>query len=537
MVIKYIAFANVAVGIFLLIFSIKPTHEIGCTEQASRWKMLITLLFAVILGYLSVLIALVYHPINSDLSAMSLILFGASLFIALLVSRFRNLLNKANRSTQDEQYHSLHDSLTSLANRKYLFRSLQSLVQTKQQFSLLLIDLNNFKQINDGLGHYFGDKFLISVANLLQENTKQYGRLYRMGGDEFALILPGNDEDTILNVVDSIHDALHAPVKVMTYSMKTSASVGITKYPLNGHEVSNLLKQADLAMYDSKKKHKPYTFYHDQLGSDSYKKLKLSIKLSEALKNDVFELHYQPILRSQTQGIAGLEALLRWPQEDGSFIEPGDFIPIAEKSALISVLTQWVIHRAAQDLNVLRAHGFHGSLHINLSAKDFQDDEVVDQLRQLLHAGQIQADDLVFEITESAVFEDIEKAKSVIHKIHALGFRFSIDDFGIGYSSLVILRELPISQIKIDRSFVTEYHQKESNRTIIYALVRLAQDLNLSVVAEGVEVYSVEQALGKIGCHYTQGFLHFPPEPLHHLLYNEQFRNHLEPMLPEQSQP
>jgi EAL domain-containing protein (putative c-di-GMP-specific phosphodiesterase class I) len=142
----------------------------------------------------------------------------------------------------------------------------------------------------------------------------------------------------------------------------------------------------------------------------------------------------------------------------------------------------------------------------------------------------------VFEITETAVFENIEKAKCVIHKIHALGFRFSMDDFGIGYSSLVILRELPISQIKIDRSFVSEYHQKESNRTIIYTLIRLAQDLNLSVVAEGVEVCSVEQALGEIGCHYTQGFLRFPPEPLHRLLYNEQFRNHLEPMLPEPPQ-
>ncbi|WP_159439466.1 putative bifunctional diguanylate cyclase/phosphodiesterase [Vibrio spartinae] len=536
MVMKYIASANIAVGIFLLIYSMKPTYQIGRTVQASRWKILITLLSIFVLGYLAMLITLVDRPMNTSLLTISLILLGTSLFIALVISQSRNILYQLNRSAQDEQYHSLHDSLTSLANRKYLLSSLQSLVQSKQWFSLLLIDLNNFKQINDGLGHYFGDKFLISVANLLQENTKQYGRLYRMGGDEFALILLGNDDDTILSVVDAIHDALHAPVKVMTYSMKTSASVGITKYPHNGHEVSNLLKQADLAMYDSKKKHKSYTFYHDQLGSDSYKKLKLSIKLAEALKNDVFELHYQPIIRSQTQGIASLEALLRWPQEDGSFIEPGDFIPIAEKSALISVLTQWVIHRAAQDLNVLRAHGFHGSLHINLSAKDFQDDEVVEQLRALLHAGQVQTDDLVFEITESAVFEDIEKAKCMINKIHALGFQFSMDDFGIGYSSLVILRELPISQIKIDRSFVSEYHQKESNRTIIYALIRLAQDLNLSVVAEGVEVCSVEQALGKIGCHYTQGFLRFPPEPLHHLLYNEQFRKYLEPMLPERPQ-
>ncbi|SJN55482.1 Cyclic di-GMP phosphodiesterase Gmr [Vibrio ruber DSM 16370] len=536
MVMKYIAFANIAVGIFLLIYSMKPTYQIGRTEHSSGWKILITLLFLFIVSYLSVIIVLVSSPMNTYLLTISLILLGVGLFIALTVSLSRNIIHKVNCTVQDEQYNALHDSLTSLANRKYLLRSLQTLVQSKQLFSLLLIDLNNFKQINDGLGHYFGDKFLISVANLLQENIKQYGRLYRMGGDEFALIFPGNDDDMILSAVESIHDALHAPVKVMTYSMKTSASVGITKYPLNGHEVSNLLKQADLAMYDSKKKHKPYTFYHDQLGSDSYKKLKLSIKLSEALKNDVFELHYQPIIRGQTQGIAGLEALLRWPQEDGSFIDPGDFIPIAEKSALISVLTQWVINRAAQDLSVLRAHGFHGSIHINLSAKDFQDDEVIGQLRELLHVGQIKATDLIFEITESAVFEDIEKAKCVIHKIHALGFRFSIDDFGIGYSSLVILRELPVTQIKIDRSFVMEYHQKESNRNIIYALVRLAEDLNLSVVAEGVEVYSVEQALGKIGCHYTQGFLHFPPEPLHRLLYNDQFRNHLEPMLPEQPQ-
>ncbi|MDW6004417.1 putative bifunctional diguanylate cyclase/phosphodiesterase [Vibrio mangrovi] len=534
MVMKYIALASVATGIFLLIYSMKPAYLICRTEKAPGWKILVALIAVFILGYLFVLTELLIEsPIHTHLFTVSLILLGGGIFVALIVPLALNTIRQAHRFAKDEQHSSLHDSLTSLANRKYLLQSLKTWVQSKQTFSLLLIDLNNFKQINDGLGHYFGDKFLISVAKLLQENTRNHGQLYRMGGDEFAIIFPDDDDTKILSLVECIHHALHAPVQVMTYSMKTSASIGITKFPHNGYEVFNLLKQADLAMYESKKKHKRYTFYHDQLGSNSYGKLKLSIKLSEALKNDEFELHYQPIIQGQTQKVSSLEVLLRWPQEDGSFIEPEDFIPIAEKSALISVLTQWVIHRAAQDLNVLRAHGFQGSLHINLSAKDFQDDEVTEQLHNLLNSGQIQPADFVFEITESAVFEDIDKAKRVIHEMHALGFRFSIDDFGTGYSSLIILRELPVKQIKIDRSFIIEYHQKEANRTIVYALIRLAQDLNLSVVAEGVEAGSVEQALIKLGCNYIQGFLYFRPEPLHRLLYNEQFRNHLKPESPQ----
>jgi diguanylate cyclase (GGDEF)-like protein len=524
MVMKYISLAIVAVGIFLLIFSLKPAYQICRYEKGFGWKTLTALIVVFILGYLIFWADLFLSPsIHLTFPILALILFGGSVFVILTITFSLKTIRQANQLAQDEQRASLHDTLTSLANRKYLLQSLKELVHSRQMFSLLLIDLNNFKQINDGLGHYFGDKFLISVAALLKEATENYGRLYRMGGDEFAIIFPDDNDDKILNLIDSIHHALHAPVQVMTYSMKTSASIGITKFPDNGHEVFNLLKQADLAMYDSKKKHKRYTFYHDQLGSNSYEKLKLSIRLSDALKNNEFDLHYQPIMQGQPKSISSLEVLLRWPQADGSFVSPDSFIPIAEKSALISALTKWVIQRAARDLSELRAHGFYGSLHINLSAKDFQDDEIIEQLRALLDSGQIQPTDFVFEITEGAVFEDIDKAKRVTHEMNALGFSFSIDDFGTGYSSLIILRELPIKQIKIDRSFVIEFHQKEANRTIIYALIRLAKDLHLSVVAEGVETSSVEQALIELGCNYLQGYLYFRPEPLNRLLHNTHF--------------
>ncbi|MEI8634559.1 diguanylate cyclase [Vibrio sp. PP-XX7] len=424
---KYIALTIVASGIGLLIFSLKPAQQITRHHQMAGWQILIRFIYISLLGYLIFFgELLVSDSVSTMMFLMAAVLLAGSLFVVLSVSLSLDTIQATNRFALAEQRSALHDSMTGLANRKYMFQSLESFIQTKQPFSLLFIDLNNFKQINDGLGHYFGDKFLVSVAARLQQCTQTYGDLFRIGGDEFAIIIQTTKEPKILQLIHEIHQALQTPIEVATYTMKTSTSIGITQFSEHGKDVSDLVKEADLAMYNSKRNHKAYTFYNKQLGAKSHEKLQLSNKLSTALQKNEFELHYQPIIQGEHRQLYSLEVLIRWPQQDGQFISPEDFIPIAEKSALISALTKWVIEHSTHDLETLRSYGFEGSLHINLSAKDFQDNEVTDYLRVLIASGKLSPSDFVFEITENAVFEDIPQATRVINEIHNLGFRFSL---------------------------------------------------------------------------------------------------------------
>jgi diguanylate cyclase len=512
---KLFSYAAVLVGILFLLFSLRPIIYISKTERNIGWKILSILILFFILGYiLFCLDIFTRHHIDVTDVLISSILFGGAVFVVLVIKLSQYSILKTNDIATKERYNSLHDDLTGLANRKYLIESLTELIEKENPFSLFMIDLNNFKQINDGLGHQFGDNFLIAVSTKLQDSVMDWGTFYRIGGDEFAITFNDTDQKKINDLVDTLHRSLNIPIIVDNYPMKTSISIGITLYPENGNEVFSLLKQADLAMYESKTNQCRYAFYHNDLGDDSYERLNLLIKLSEAIRYSEFELFYQPIIEASSGETTSYEALIRWPQASGGSIAPGVFIPIAEKSALICLLTQWVINQAAMDLFRLRQRGFTGNFHINLSAKDLLNDDIVDQIDSLMASGKLKADDFTFEITEGAMFEDLERAKRVIQAINRRGFSFSIDDFGTGFSSLVLLRELPINQIKIDRSFINGFGENETNRSIVYSVLNLAKDINCSVVAEGVETQEMSEVLRELGCTYLQGYYFSEPMPL-----------------------
>ncbi len=510
MFLKITLLTLVAFGTAFLVRSLIPAKKICRLDQSAGWRILVALISLFIAGYVFLFYEIfLASAMSSVFVVLAIVLSGGAVFVALVIPFSLKAIEKLNNIAEEERNRSLHDTLTGLPNRKALLQCLEE--HTDTQFTLFLIDLNNFKQINDGLGHYMGDLFLISVAKRIQSNLPDTSNIFRLGGDEFSIIVDSIDDEEILSVVDRIHEALSTPIDILSYSMNTSASVGIAKYPQDTQEVIGLLKQSDLAMYHSKKNAQKYTFYYEELCVSSYEKLKLSQRLSVAIEDDEFELYYQPIINARTDKLCALEALIRWPQSDGSIIMPDEFIPMAEKSALINLISEWVIKAAARDLHTLRAEGFTGRIHINLSSKDIQNDTVPDLLDKLVMEGRINPGDFSFEITERDMVEDIDKARMVMKRINELGFSFSVDDFGTGFSSLVLLRELPIDEIKIDRSFVQNFDENDTNLSIICHVLSLAKDLHCSVVAEGVETETIKQRLLELGADLHQGYYYSYP--------------------------
>lgn len=520
MLLKLFSLIAIAIGILLLVYSLRPACNICRNDKAWGWKVLAVLVLAFVGGYAFFLIRTIFLPVIDNATLiLSLILLGGAIFVALIIPLSLNSILSFNRIAIDERHQSLHDNLTGLPNRKFFIEELRSHVSKRNPFIVLLIDLNNFKEINDGLGHYLGDKFLIAVASQLQSTLQSIGTVFRLGGDEFAVIVPNQTIENIEVVTNRVHHMFKSPMTVMTYSMKMSASIGISHFPSSSEDVFGLIKQADLAMYESKTLSKPFIVYHPELGLASYERLKLSLKLSEAIRHQEFQLYYQPIISGLDKSLASFEVLIRWPQKNGSMISPDKFIPIAERSTLMGQLTQWVIQQSCHDLKQLRAKGFKGALHINLSAKDLQTNEIETLLTSLLENKALQPGDFLFEVTEGAMLHDLEQARQIMASINKLGFHFSIDDFGTGFSSFIILRELPIREIKIDRSFVSSIQNNEASKSIVNSILRLGRELECQVVAEGVETSGIEAILIQQGCDYLQGYHYAKPQPLHGVVY------------------
>lgn len=510
----WFAYIVVFLGLLLLTQSIRPAALICKNDDAIGWRALIALLILFLIGYSLFLVNLFHSKIDTTLQLISLMLLGGATFVAIIIPQAHKTILKIESIAITERQNSLTDSMTKLANRKSLLELLSALSGGNKPFSLLFIDLNNFKQINDGLGHYYGDQFLIAVAKRLSSIIPACANLFRIGGDEFAVVYREYREDKLIALIDNLHASLLAPIQVNTHSMKTSASIGIACYPKHSNEMFDLVKKADMAMYDCKSLQGNFTFYNDNIGIRAERKLALSQMLSDAVQKSQFKLFYQPIINAESGQTLYVEALLRWPQANGNILLPEQFIPMAAKSTLINAITYWVIEQTCADLPRLRALGFNNRVHINLTARDLQSDTLVQQIRALKQQNKLKPHDLMFELTESDLVEDLSKAKRVMHKISRMGFEFCVDNFGTGFSSLVLLRELPISQIKIDRSFVNDFLVNEISRSIICHIIALAGDLNCSVIAEGVENEENAAELIRLGAELHQGWLYSEALPL-----------------------
>lgn len=501
----------ISIGIAFLMFSLKPACSICQQDNHIGWKVLLGLIGLFILGYLYFLIHLITHSHSSENfieDSLTFILFAGSIFVKLIIDLSLKSIKKLKKTAFQEEYNSLHDSLTELPNRKFFLRTLNEKVKLSKPFSLFVIDINRFKQINDMLGHYFADQTLIRVGDNIKKQLNSECFLSRISGDQYMLICCALSDKEISQLMGAIYSSFKIPFNINNYNLKIDISCGGTLFPKNGESVGVLLQQADIALRSAKEKQNDYVIYNDKLDNDAKSRLEISSKLHNALTHKEFEVYYQPINKVNSDGIYHLEALVRWPQKEGGFIPPDQFIPIAEQNNLIKQITFFVLNRICKNLYELKKNNTKVCVHINLSARDLKDNALSEQLAELIEVGVLLPHELILEVTETAIMEDLSKAKKVLKSLSEQGFVISLDDFGTGYSSLSMLLELPINQIKIDRSFVMSMQQEEIGYQIVKSIIFMAHNLNCTVVAEGVETKDVVDELTSLSCDYLQGYFY-----------------------------
>lgn len=411
-----------------------------------------------------------------------------------------------------------HDLLTGLANRGLLMDRIQlAVMQAKrraQKVALLFIDLDGFKIINDGFGHAVGDQVLKLTGNRLAANIRQGDTAARLGGDEFVIVL--NDQERIEEVSDAVQRIMEAvlrPIPIQQQEFTLTCSIGISVCPDDGDDPAELLKFADIAMYKAKEEGKNTSrFYTRGMNDTIVRKVTLTNNLRRALERREFRLHYQPQVDLRSGGTVGAEALIRWQHPQYGMIPPGQFIPLAEQSGQIVPIGEWILRSACE-----QAIAFAGSglpqlvMSVNFSARQLNDENLVRMIGEILQASGLPAASLELEITESMVMSDVDKSVAILNRIKSLGVRIAMDDFGTGYSSLSYLKRFPIDRLKIDKSFVRDVTTDPNDAALTRAIIALAHNLGIRVIAEGVETAAQRDFLIEAGCDQAQGYFYGHP--------------------------
>jgi len=434
------------------------------------------------------------------------------------VSIFHDI-TELKRQQEALEHQAQHDALTGLPNRVLfndrLEMALARMRRKKTRLALLFLDLDHFKNINDGFGHAAGDNLLVELSQRLQGHLRIGDTLARQGGDEFLVLLPEIEsvEDAGL-IATRLLESLHAPFFHGDIEYFVTASIGVTIAPDDGSAVDVLVKNADMAMYRAKNLGRnSYQFFTPELDAQAHRRLFLEAKLRKGIELGEFELHYQPQVHCGTGAVVGAEALIRWRHE-GALISPAEFIPLAEESGLILPLGEWVLRTAARQIKGWQDAGFHLDVSVNVSSRQFAGQALPQLLRDVLSTTGLRAGRIYFEITESILMDDIVRAQRILEELRPMGGKFYLDDFGTGYSSLSYLKRLPLDGLKIDRSFIRDLDADADSRAIAAAIVSLAETLNLAVVAEGVETeaqLAILQAMSDTMI--IQGYLASPPVP------------------------
>lgn len=443
-----------------------------------------------------------------------------------------------DRKQDEEQITQLayYDPLTQLPNRRLLLDRLnQAIAMTRRNQTynaLLCMDIDDFKTINDSHGHEFGDELLKQVAQRIQSCLHQGDTVSRIGGDEFVIILSnfsGNEMEVASkaeSVADKIAKALGLPFVIANSKCNVSGSIGMVLFNDQKTPAIELMKQADIAMYQAKQAGKNTAcFYDPQMQQVIKQRVILENELRQAIKAQQFELFYQPQVNHLGK-IVGAEALIRWIHPQGGMISPDSFIPLAEETGLIIPIGDWVLQTAGQQLNLWQQNPDTQelTLAVNVSYIQFRQADFVEKIRRLVEEFPLVKGKLKLELTESLFVDDIETAIARMSELNNLGIQFSIDDFGTGYSSLQYIKRMPLSQLKIDRSFISGLETDANDQSIVKMIVVMAQELGMNVIAEGVETVEQRDHLIELGCHYFQGYLFSKPQPIDafSLLLNQQ---------------
>jgi diguanylate cyclase (GGDEF)-like protein/PAS domain S-box-containing protein len=433
------------------------------------------------------------------------------------VSIFHDI-TELKRQQDALEYQAQHDALTGLPNRillgDRLRMALAQLERSGGKLALLFFDLDNFKTINDGLGHGVGDQLLVELSRRMEKLLRSGDTLARLGGDEFLILLPEIESvDTASHIANRMLEALKAPFHHGDVEYFVSASIGLTIAPDDGTEGPKLIKNADMAMYRAKSMGRNnYQYFTPEMDVAAHRRISMEYKLRKAIEAQEFELFYQPLVHIQSGHILGAEALIRW-RSDGKLISPAEFIPLAEESGLILPLGDWVLRTAARQAKLWQDAGHDLSMSVNISSRQFSGADLAVTLREVLLDTELRPGRLYFEITESMLMGDVSKAETTLLNLREAGGTFFLDDFGTGYSSLSYLKRLPIDGLKIDRSFVKDITDDPDSRAIVAAIVSMARTLNLRLVAEGVETQEQRSLLASMGPIVLQGYLASRPVP------------------------
>ena len=415
----------------------------------------------------------------------------------------------------------LHDALTDLPNRSWFLQKLkQELEKTKHrlnyQFAVICFDCDNFKVINDSLGHDVGDTLLQAISPRLEVCLPKGSSIARLGGDEFIILLPSIDNlATAITITDKIQREFTAPFTVSKREIFLNFSIGIVLGTAEYDQPENILRNADLAMYQAKALGKgQYQVYNRQMHQRAVERLQLETDLRKAIKNNEFTLHYQPIICLETGHISGFESLVRWQHPQLGMISPGKFIPVAEETGLIIPLGIWVLREACRQIKAWQEKydSFISlTVNVNVAVQQFSYSRLIEEIDKILAETQLPSSCLKLEITESAIMENSDSAHAILQQLRERDIKICIDDFGTGYSSLSYLHQFPVDNLKIDRSFVSRIQSVDEPNKVIDAIVNLAHHLDISVTAEGIETKEQLEYIKNVGCEYVQGYFFFKP--------------------------
>jgi diguanylate cyclase (GGDEF)-like protein len=434
---------------------------------------------------------------------------GTAVQNALEQSKLRRRQREGQRALEHQ---ALHDGLTDLPNRLMFRQHVERTIAERKAFALLLLDIDNFKEINDTFGHQIGDGLLGQVGPRLRDQLNGGDLIARLGGDEFGILLADGDADRAVQVADAVL-RVERPFVIEGHPLEMTASIGIAVFPQHGSSAETLLQRADVAMYVAKRAGNSYAVYRPEDDPYDPSRLALQHDLRRAIAQREIILYYQPQVEIATGAVTGLEALARWHHSQRGWIPPAEFIPVAERMGLIKPLTACLVELAAQQMVDWLTSGITIPVAVNVSMRNLLDPRFPATLREVVGTTGAQAQQMKLEITESALMTEPARVLETMNQLRAVGFGFSIDDFGTGYSSLAYLQRLPVEEIKIDRSFVGELSADASSEAIVRATIELANSLRLNVVAEGVEDEATWQSLKRLGCATAQGYLLSRPMP------------------------
>lgn len=409
-----------------------------------------------------------------------------------------------------------HDALTNLPNRVLLKDRLEQALNNAHRYkhiaALIILDLDRFKEINDTLGHYNGDRLLKQVAVRLEGVVRESDTLCRLGGDEFGILLPtiSNKKD-IHTIIKKVQKALESPFILEGLTLDIQASIGASICPDHGKDVDTIIQRADVAMYAAKQDKLGFALYTTKMDKYSPQRLTLMGELRQAIVNNDLILNFQPKINLKTNSVCGVEALVRWNHEEHGLMMPDEFIPLAERTGLLRQLSRWVLKHTLDQAAVWHESGIEIEMAVNISPSTLLDPELPDTITGLLASYKLPRGTITLEITETSIVKDPELAMEVLLRLADMGIKISIDDFGTGYSSLSYLKKMPASEVKIDKSFVMDMLENESDGVIVKATIDLAHNLGMQVVAEGVESQQVKNRLQELNCDIVQGFFYSKP--------------------------